>query len=283
MTSGIDAVAGVIRRRITVDDDNYMLAIVGDTGKGKSGNALSLASKIDPTFAANVKNRVVFTPEDFMKRIKEFKDERKKGTNIKGRVLMFDEAGVGIPAREWQRIQNRLMGYVTQLFRYLNLCIIFTVPSMSFIDKQVKILMHGIIECKYRNKQKGIATTKFWVIKHNPVFDTTDLEPFIIFDKGNHRKIDPLYIPHPEEHIWNPYLELKEGFGDSYFDKAFKDISGTSDGTKIRQLQNKAKALDKALPIVKEGRTWKEVSTILDTPERTLMSWRSADTATAAT
>jgi hypothetical protein len=41
----------------------------------------------------------------------------------KGQAIMFDEAGIGMSAREWQRVQNRLIGYTAQLFRHKNLVV----------------------------------------------------------------------------------------------------------------------------------------------------------------
>ncbi|WP_342305895.1 zonular occludens toxin domain-containing protein [Methanolobus sp. ZRKC5] len=274
MSSSIDAVAGMIRHRINEQDKNFMCVMVGETGSGKSADAVELARRIDPSFEDNP--RIVFTPKDFLEYIPKMK---------KGQAIIFDEAGVGIPAREWQRIQNKLIGYVTQLFRHLNLCVIFTVPSMSFIDKQVKTLLHAVIETKTIDFKNKLGVAKYWRINHNPVFDFTKLEPLILFSGGNHTTIDPLYIPHPPHEVWNKYVAMKEAYANKFYQNAFKEVSGEKDlvdGNRIRLLTNKSNAFDKALPILKEDRTWKEVAELLGYSERTLQNWTKTNTATAA-
>ena len=73
-------------------NQNYVMLFVGQTGTGKSYAAMSLAEHVDPNF--NI-NRVVFTADEFIAILNQDK------TMVKGSVIMWDEAGVGMPAREW--------------------------------------------------------------------------------------------------------------------------------------------------------------------------------------
>jgi energy-coupling factor transporter ATP-binding protein EcfA2 len=133
-----------IRARLLKRNQNCLVLIAGDTGSGKSYAALRMAELISPDFKIN---NVVFNPDEFMDILE---------TVRKGDTIIFDEAGVGMPSRDWYTIQNKMLGYVMQTFRSQNLCVIFTVPNISFIDVQVRNLFHVFMETQsidYKNKK----------------------------------------------------------------------------------------------------------------------------------
>ena len=123
-----------IQRRIK-ENRNANLVFVGDTGSGKSYSSISLAEKIDPNFTAD---RIVFTTLDFLKLV---------NSNLPpGSVIIFDDAGLGIPAREWQATSAKIFGKLFQGFRYKNLIAMITVPNIAFIERQSRMLMHLYLE-----------------------------------------------------------------------------------------------------------------------------------------
>jgi ABC-type dipeptide/oligopeptide/nickel transport system ATPase component len=123
-----------IQRRLS-QNRNANLVFVGDTGSGKSYSSISLAEKIDPNFSAE---RIVFTTLDFLKLI---------NSNLPpGSVVIFDDAGLGIPARQWQETSAKIFGKLFQGFRYKNLVSMITVPDLSFIERQSRKLMHLYLE-----------------------------------------------------------------------------------------------------------------------------------------
>ena len=123
-----------IKRRIG-ENRNANMVFVGDTGSGKSYSSISLAEKIDPKFTTD---RIVFTTVDFLKLV---------NSNLPpGSVIIYDDAGLGIPAREWQNLSAKIFGKLFQGFRYKNLITMITVPNMSFIERQSRMLMHLYFE-----------------------------------------------------------------------------------------------------------------------------------------
>ena len=270
----IEIVANLIKYRITKQDKNFMGVVVGETGSGKSAVAVELARRIDPSFEDNP--RIVFTPKAFMEWIPKMK---------KGQAIIFDEAGVGIPAREWQKVQNKLIGYVAQLFRHLNLCVIFTVPSMSFIDTQVRKLMHAVIETKTIDYENNLGVTKYWKIKHNAVFDLTKLEPLVIFKNNSHFTVDPVYVPFPPLDLWNVYVSMKEAYANKFYENTIKELNNESaaiDGNRIRKLSNQSKCCIKILPLVKENHSWGELEDITGMSQRQMRDWMMDTTEQAA-
>ena len=190
-----------IRRRLHEQNKNFLGAIVGDTGSGKSYNALTLAKLIDPEFT--IRN-VVFNPEQFLALLNSGKLKR-------GSVVVFDEAGVGIPAREWFSLQNKLLGYVLQTFRHENIAVIFTLPNISFLDIQARRLFHAIIETHGINFKTGYSRTKIFIIKHNPLIEK-DFRVYPRIDDGGRKKICWYNIPHPPKPLTRAYERIKKKF-----------------------------------------------------------------------
>ena len=134
-----------LKTRLLKRNKNCLILVAGETGSGKSYAAMRIGQMIDPDFS--IKN-VVFSPMEFMEVLK-------KPWIKAGSCVVFDEAGVGIPSRDWYTIQNKMVGFVMQTFRHMNLAVIFTVPNISFIDIQLRNLFHMYLEPRsisYKNK-----------------------------------------------------------------------------------------------------------------------------------
>ena len=117
------------------ENRNANLIFTGTTGSGKSWSAISLAQQIDPNFTVD---RIVFTTLDFMHLI--------NSGLPKGSVIIYDDAGLGMPAREWQHDNAKIMGLTFQGFRYKNLITMITVPALGFIESQSRELIHIMFE-----------------------------------------------------------------------------------------------------------------------------------------
>lgn len=181
------------------ENKNVLLLVTGETGGGKSYIAIRLGEILNP-HRFNI-NRVVFTPEDFMALINS-------GRLEKGDVIVFDEAGVGIPSKEWYEISNRLMMYVLQTFRIKNLIVIFTTPSISFIDNDSRKLLHGVIE-PYPGGidfQTNTNKAKFLKIQHNSRYNKNYYKRLIV----DGVRVNPIYFSIPSENIRIPYEAKKE-------------------------------------------------------------------------
>lgn len=113
-----------------------MCIAYGPTGSGKSYTCLSLGQQLDPNFSAD---NVVFDSEQFVKLIQS-------GKLKKGSVVVFEELGVAANARNWGKDDNIWLSYITQVFRTMNLIVLYTVPRLEFVDMQIAKLTHGHIE-----------------------------------------------------------------------------------------------------------------------------------------
>ena len=199
----------------------------------KRFGALKIASTLDEDFG--IDRVVIGRPLEFVRLCKKLHAEK-----VKGAFIVFDEAGIGMPAREWMTVQNKILSYVLQLFRKQNLGVIFTVPSMRLIDAQARILFHAIGHA-YSIDYKKLVNLSYYVVKHNPVFDTYNLEPFIAYDhNGNPIQIDVIKIGLPPEDLIEEYEKKKDEFMSEFYTDIEEQLSNSSskiDGRTLRKLK----------------------------------------------
>lgn len=91
----------MIRDRLIKYDQNWLAAIVGDTGSGKSMASLTIARHIFPQFNCRY---FVHRTDDFIRLLNN------KELICKGAVIIYDEAGADYSSREWRSENNKDMG-----------------------------------------------------------------------------------------------------------------------------------------------------------------------------
>jgi hypothetical protein len=153
-------VIDAIRKRVYSRNQNFLGIVCGPTGSGKSYFCLKFAEALNPEFS---KEYIVFTPDEFIALINSDKVS-------KGSVIIFEEAGVGMPSKEWFSIQNKLMAYVMQTFRHRNFIVLFNVPNMSFVDNSIRSLFHMKFETKKIDRTSKQVIVKPFEIEYNDRF-----------------------------------------------------------------------------------------------------------------
>lgn len=181
---------------------NFLGLIVGGTGSGKSYSSLRIAELLDPGFTVK---RVVFTAKEFMEVLES-------GTLYKGAVIIFDEAGVGIPAREWYNVMNKSMNYVLQTFRNLNIIVLFTTPDLSFIDSQSRKVLHGYFQTETINHTEKQVIIKPYFIQNDPKGGKTYYKFLPVIHKGESFTIDRMRVSLPSKEIINEYENKKREY-----------------------------------------------------------------------
>jgi len=147
---------GYIKHRLE-RNKNFLLAITGPTGSGKTYSGLRIGELLDKDFTID---RVVFTSREFMRVING-------GTLRRGSVILYDEAGVGLSARQWQSVQNKLINFVMQTFRHRNLIVIFTSPDLSFMDASSRKLLHCYAETVGIDSERKVVKLKPLLLQTN--------------------------------------------------------------------------------------------------------------------
>jgi len=180
---------------------------------------------IDSTFT--VKERVVFDAENFMELLRN-------GNLKKGSVIVWDEAGVGIPSREWYTISNKAINYIFQTFRYRNLCLILTTPSFDFLDKQTRLLFHVYCETERIDRENQQVIVKVMENQFNPREGQLYRKYYWVkgVKKERHK------IGKPTKDMIKDYEEIKFKFAGTLEKDVSKDIKKVKKDKEKRRLTN---------------------------------------------
>ena len=190
-----------IYNRLHRENRNFLAAIVGPTGSGKSYSALRLAETIDPNFSIE---RVVFTPEEFM-------DLLNSKTLKKGSAIVFDEGGVGMNSRNFMSNTNRALHYTAQTFRSMNYLVCFVAPDYSFMDVGLRKLAHVLIETISIDYERERVRTRPLMIQNNPQSGKIYLKYPRVRDSNNRiLAITKLWFSKPSPELLKEY-EREEG------------------------------------------------------------------------
>jgi len=201
-----------------------MAAIVGPEGSGKSWTSLKIAELIDPSFDAD---RVMFEPKAFLERLQEWK-ERGETT---GKMVVADEAGVGLGVRTWYQKDQILFNQVLQVIRDENMGIIFTLPRLNELDSQARGRLHAFIEMT--DLDAGDWAEFRW-LNWSPTRDERDdvYRHYPVLNIGGFkRKVKRLKVSPPSAELVANYQERKTAFQDELYQDAIDEMGdGDDDG-----------------------------------------------------
>jgi ABC-type oligopeptide transport system ATPase subunit len=203
-----------IHEQVGTYNKNVMIILVGGCGSGKSYAGLTLGTLVDPTFGID---RVVFGAEDFLRLI--------NSELPAGSVVMWDEAGVGIPAREWQSISNKLISYVTQTFRHQNLVVMFSVPSFDFVDKNLRALFDLCLITAGINKTEQICYLKPQFLQNNPRYAKIYSKYKYANYNGARGKVNRTFVSIPPLWLRRAYETKKQMFTNKLNKSAQKSLT----------------------------------------------------------
>lgn len=155
-----------------VDSGKNALGIfVGGTGTGKSFDLLALHKGIyeyrrgvSPTPKYLI-DHCMFKSEDLLERLNE-PDKLKIGE-----CWGLDEAGVIISQKTHWSKQNLAINYLCQTFRNLRQVLLLSVPSMGFIDSNIRKLLHYYFETSTIDHKKKLSIVKPLILQFNVRMD----------------------------------------------------------------------------------------------------------------
>lgn len=157
-------------RRCVRYNKNALVVVVGETGSSKSYTSLAL-------MLACYEYRLGYTPDyewimDHMfSRALDFMNEMKTEDHIPGYAWMWDETGIDAGNKESMGTKNKAIGWYAQTCRSQNQIVFFTVPAYTFLDAQVRKLMHFNFEACGIDRNKKVAYFKPFRIQYNSHYD----------------------------------------------------------------------------------------------------------------
>jgi len=230
-----------LESRLIRNNKNVLGAELGPTGSGKSYRDLRKAELWYEHYF-NEK----FPIDNICFGIEKLMNKLAKGNLRKGEILIFEEAGANLGSRDFATKINKMLNYVLQSFRSMNIGIFFNLPYLSMLDSQARHLLHysfesagidykeGLNECKPKFHQVNQDTGKIY--KKYPIIKLND----------STRKVQRFAFFKPSQYLINAYEQKKE----EYLKELTKKYA-----QEIEKLNNKGKKV--RIPKEKELETYK--------------------------
>lgn len=228
-----------IGNRVLNTNKNFLCAVVGATGIGKSWACLKFSELYSNMFD------IAFNPDyhviSSLRELLELITAPEKDKKIKfGSVIVFDEPQVEGNARTWQSEMNQALSQLISTFRNQRLVVFFATPYIEMIDKQTRILFHGEFKVLGFDKKTKITRVKPRFLEYNKNNGDFYRKRLIIHYKSrdksvmNIKKLNFWHLPIASQHTRDVYESKKKKFTDNLNKKLLHKIvlnESRSEGT----------------------------------------------------
>ena len=130
-------------------------------------------------------------------------------------------------SREWYSLQNKVLGKVFQTFREMRLGVIFTTPSISFIDIQARKLFHHYMQTKYIDRENNLSYLRIREINEDDDSGKVRYTYPRLYDKGGKAyRIVSLGVPKPSYKLCKEYEAYHKVFKKKIRQDGLKQLRG---------------------------------------------------------
>lgn len=242
-----NAILKYIGSRVLNNNKNFLCAITGQTGAGKSWAGLAISEIYSKMYGINfdVEIHTIHTLKQLLLLIKN-KDLEKK-IEI-GTPLLFEEPqATDGNARNWQSESNKMLSVLLSTFRNQRLVVFFTTPFITMIDKQSRMLFHAEFKIVSFNKQTKMTKIMPRFIEYNGDMEKFYKKKLIVhFAREGKRtfgreKVSLWEVPMASEDLTKQYEAIKTRFSvdlvNKLWDKLENKQEATQEKTKIELVQ----------------------------------------------
>lgn len=201
----------LIQERIKKNQNN-VIAIIGETGSGKSMASLTLGAILDKDFSAK---RVCFSILELIKQI--------NSGLPRGSVIILDDAGMSVGSRMWQDKIVQLFGLLTQSFRSKFLTLIITVPKLNFIEAQSRSLISLLFQHK---GSQGVFLVKIPYVKSN-ISSKEETTYYVYPYIGKHKRLKHVYFSLPNKELIEDYEYIKALHMEKFYSEFEEELTNT--------------------------------------------------------
>lgn len=212
-----NSVIRYLGNRVLRYNKNFIAALVGQTGSGKSWACLSIAEAYSKMygipFDPNI--HVFFSLKEMLELVTSDKSLKKIRV---GSILVFDEPQIEANSRNWRADNNIILNQLVSTFRNQRLIVLFATPYLEFIDKQSRILFHGEFKVLGYDRDTKITRVKPRFLEYNKRSDDFYRKRLIveysIKDKPvrNNYKLNLWNLDKPSDYIVEVYEKKKAEF-----------------------------------------------------------------------
>lgn len=149
---------------------NNIITFVGQTGMSKSLSSVRIGELLTPEPFITLDPRVVLVEGPKQKR---------------GEVMIFDDVGTTLGARDSSMIINRVIGYFLESFRFLNTTLIVSAPDIAMVDVNLRRLIHLVFEMITIDYEQEKALAHIYKYYTDPVTGISEkIHPVIWGESG---------------------------------------------------------------------------------------------------
>lgn len=184
--------------RMNLQDDNWMGAVVGETGSGKSLGSLAMAEAVWPDMSID---EVAFGLVEFMQLINDRSYDE-------GSMIVLEEGSVEAAAEDFHDLSNKVLRIVTDTWREQNRGLIINLPTFSRLDAGARQRMTALIQIEKLFEDEGFSVAKYKHLQTNS--DTGKV--YRHYPRINGKKHKLLKLRRPSEELVEAYKKKKEEY-----------------------------------------------------------------------
>jgi len=238
-----------IGNRVLRNNANFLCAVTGGVGVGKSYACLRMAEDYSNMFDIpfDPAYHVIDSLKALLELITASDSEKKIGI---GSVIVFDEPQVEGNSRSWQSDINKAMGQLISTFRNQRLVVFFALPFLDMLDKQTRIIFQGEFKAEGFDKNTKISTLKPRFLEFSKNKGDFYRKMLIVQFKEKGKKVltttklNKWHVPLASKHIIDIYESKKKKFTDNLNKKLLAQIELT---------EKQAEGKDKSNELFKVG------------------------------
>jgi len=179
-------------------NDNWMGAVCGATGSGKSWASLRIAEVIDPNFTVD---QIAFSVPEFLELVID--DSLGRGS-----MIVLEEASVMAASEDFMSKTNKAIRQVSDTWRHQCRGALLTLPAFGRLDSGVRGRMSALLQMMHVDKDAGLSRAKFKYIQQNS--DTGKLYKKYPYVDG--KQYQQLLLQKPSKELREAYEERKANF-----------------------------------------------------------------------
>jgi hypothetical protein len=211
----------ILYKRLFLKNQNFLAVVTGSTGSGKSYSCLQLVELwYKQVFDEKIPmDHVCFSLKHFIKTLIE---KKKNGELKRGDLFIYEEAGTEMAAQDFQSEIAKVINYVLQSFRNLNIGVLFNLPYFDMLNKTTRKLIHMKIEAEKVKKTESKCYLKPFFLQYNESNGKIYRHYPAININGVKTKVQRVSYSLASKELRSIYEIEKEKFVDSKMEKALE-------------------------------------------------------------
>lgn len=250
-----------ILERLHQNNRNFLTAITGPTGSGKSYSGLHLCERIDQDFDVD---NVVFSAKELLMLVKQ-------GDLPSGSAILFEEAGVEANNRTWQSTANQALNFLFQTFRSMNYMVVLTLPSLGGLDKQIRQLLHCFMPTQGIDRKHSTVEIKPLFLQVNQ--QTGDIyKKYLQFtdDDGEQKQLTRWHAKMPSKDLRERYEKKKQEYQEELISDQLEELVDDMDELAVKAGDELTDKQASVAWLCLKGLNQREVADVLDLSQPTV-------------